>query len=281
MQLPPPGARRQGQGGDPRGRRDADGVQHDRDLGRDHDGHRGDEGVAGQPRGDCRLDRAGRLRSGVRCGDRDQCLRQDDPRHRDGAGPPEPAEPDALRRLDLPRALQRSEHHHPGGVRGDRRARRRPDHRRGADRDRGGCVARLRRLWRPVHRQHDGDGVPGARDLAVFLGGSGRRPAQGRRCQGGRPPRHGCPQTRPDTQRHHHPRQPRERDRRDRVQRRLDQRRAPPARGRRGDRRRPRHRRFRPDQRAHAAAVRPQAERPVRRPGPVRGRRRPAGHEAG
>ena len=40
VQLPPPRARREGQGGHPRGRRHADGAQHDRDLRRDHDGHR-------------------------------------------------------------------------------------------------------------------------------------------------------------------------------------------------------------------------------------------------
>ena len=39
VQLPPARAGRQGQGGHPRRRRDADGVQHDRDLRRHHDGH--------------------------------------------------------------------------------------------------------------------------------------------------------------------------------------------------------------------------------------------------
>ena len=78
--------------------------------------------------------------------------------------------------------------HDPGGVRGGRRPRRRPDHRRRADRDRGRRVARRRRLRRPVHREHDGDGVRGARDLAGgLLEGPGHRPAQGRRGQGGRP----------------------------------------------------------------------------------------------
>ena len=40
VQLPPARARREGQGGHPRGRRHADGAQHDRDLRRHHDGHR-------------------------------------------------------------------------------------------------------------------------------------------------------------------------------------------------------------------------------------------------
>ena len=43
VQLPPARARRQGQGGHPRRRRHADGVQHDRDLRRHHDGHERDE----------------------------------------------------------------------------------------------------------------------------------------------------------------------------------------------------------------------------------------------
>ena len=66
----------------------------------------------------------------------------------------------------------------------------------------------------------------------------------------------------------------------DRLQRRLDQRRAAPAGDRQGDGRRAVDRRLRPDQRAHAAAVRPEAGRPVRRARPVRGRRRAAGAEA-
>ena len=69
-----------GQGGRARGGRDADGVQHDRDLRRDHDGHRGDEDLAGQPRGDRRLDRAHRARLPVRRRGRPLGLRQDDPR---------------------------------------------------------------------------------------------------------------------------------------------------------------------------------------------------------
>ena len=40
VQLPPPRPRRARQGGRARRRRHADGVQHDRDLRRDHDGHR-------------------------------------------------------------------------------------------------------------------------------------------------------------------------------------------------------------------------------------------------
>ena len=86
VQLPPAPARQEGQGGRARGRRHADGVQHRRGLGRDHDGHRGHEDLADQPRGDRRLDRAGGARPHVRRRDRAVGLRQDDPRLRDGAG---------------------------------------------------------------------------------------------------------------------------------------------------------------------------------------------------
>ena len=271
----------QGQGGDPRGRRHADGVQHDRDLGRDHDGHRGDEGVAGQPRGDRRLDRARRLRPRVRRGDRDQRLRQDDPGDGDGAVPAERPERDALRRLDLPGPLQGSADHDPGGVRGDRRPRRRPDHGRRADRDRGRRLARRGRLRRTVHREHDGDGVRGARDLAGGYSGvpatdphkvdvakeagrlvmdvlrRGQRPSDiitrdglenaiaAIACSGG------------STNGVLHLLAVANEIGRRAVDRRL-----------------------RPDQRAHPAAVRPEAERPVRRPRPVRRRRGPARPQA-
>ena len=52
--------------GHPGGRRHADGVQHDRGQRRRVDGHRGHEGVAHQPRGRRRLDRAGRPRPPAR-----------------------------------------------------------------------------------------------------------------------------------------------------------------------------------------------------------------------
>ena len=118
--------------GDQRRRRHADGVQHDRDLRRHHDGHLGHEDQPGQPRGDRRLDRARRPRPPVRRRGRALRLRQDDPRHRDGARAARPPEPDALRRLDPARPLQRQGRHDPGGLRGDRRPRRRQDHRGGA-----------------------------------------------------------------------------------------------------------------------------------------------------
>ena len=87
LQLPPARPRRARQRGRPRRRRHADGVQHRRRLRRGDDGHPGDEGLAGQPRGDRRLDRADGPRLPVRRDRRPLRLRQDDPRLRDGAGP--------------------------------------------------------------------------------------------------------------------------------------------------------------------------------------------------
>ena len=82
LQLPPAGARREGQGGHPRGRRNADGAQHDRDLRRDHDGNARDASLARQPRADRRFDRAGLRCPHVRRGDGDLRLRQDNSRPR-------------------------------------------------------------------------------------------------------------------------------------------------------------------------------------------------------
>ena len=113
--------------------------------------------------------------------------------------------------------------------------------RRRAARARAGRVAGRRRLRRPVHREHDGDGVRGARPLADGLGdGPGRlRRQEPRRGRGRRAdPRRA--RARPAPARHHHPRGARERDRRDRHQRRLDQRRPAPARARPRGRRRAR-----------------------------------------
>ena len=79
----------------------------------------------GLARGDRRLDRAGRQGPLLRRRRRAQRLRQDDPRHRDGARAPGPPERDALRRLDLARAPQRRGDHDHAGLRGGRRPRRR------------------------------------------------------------------------------------------------------------------------------------------------------------
>ena len=95
----------QGQGGHPRGRRHADGVQHDRDLRRHHDGHERDEDEPRLPRGDRRL--ASSWSPAATCSTRVVALsrlRQDDPRRRDGARAPQHPRRHALRRLDHARA---------------------------------------------------------------------------------------------------------------------------------------------------------------------------------
>ena len=55
-----------------------------------------------------------------------------------------------------PGAFHGPRRHHPGRVRGRRRARGRPHERRGPARHRGPRLPGLRRLRRPVHREHDG-----------------------------------------------------------------------------------------------------------------------------
>ena len=109
VQLPPARARREGQGGHPRGRRHADGVQHDRHLRRHHDGHRGDEDLARLAArsiaDSIELVARGHLFDARR---RAGGLRQDDPRRRDGAGAARRPRRDALRRLDRARPLSRA-----------------------------------------------------------------------------------------------------------------------------------------------------------------------------
>ena len=163
------------QGGRARRRRHADGVQHGRDLGRDHDGDQGDEDLARQPRGDRRLDRADGARLPVRRRRGARRLRQDDPRSGDGAGAARHPVGAALRRLDRSRALARQGRDDRRRVRGDRRPRRGQHVRRGAALARGRRQPRRRRLRRPVHREHDGLRVRGARDLARRRGDGARR----------------------------------------------------------------------------------------------------------
>ena len=144
-------------------------------------GMRGHARLAGQPRGHRRFDRAGRARQPVRRAGRAGRLRQDHPGRGDGAGAPRHPRPGALRRLDRAGPLARPRRHDPGRVRGGRRARRRHDDRRRARRARAPGLPGRRRLRRPVHRQHDGDRVRGARHLAVRQ----RQRAGRRRRQGG------------------------------------------------------------------------------------------------
>ena len=186
---------------------------------------------------------------------------------------------DALRRLDPARPLQGPRRHDPGGLRGGRRARRRQDDRRGAARARGRRLPRRRRVRRPVHRQHDGDGLRGARHLA--RSGSAMVPAEdggegrGRRA---RPASSSWTCSRRGQR-------PSDIITREALENAIA---AVATSG--GSTNGVLHllavareagvelddRRLRRDQRAHAAAVRPQARRPLRRGRPLRGRRRAA-----
>ena len=159
MQLQPAAPGRARQGRHPRGRRHADGVQHDLGERRRVDGDRGHEGLADQPRGRRRLDRAGRPRPPARWRGLPGRLRQDDPGRRDGARPARPARRDPLQRHDLSGHVQGpAERDRRHGLRGDRGVSGREDHARRAVRDRAGRLPGPRRVRRPVHRQHDVDG---------------------------------------------------------------------------------------------------------------------------
>ena len=155
LQLPPAPPLGQGERRHSRRRRHADGVQHHRHLRRRDHGHRGHEGVAGEPRGDCRLHRTGLPRTALRRRGLHRRLRQDDPRRRHGARAHEPARPRALRRNDCRRQIQRQRRNHSGCVRGRRRECRRQDERRRSAGARKRSVSRSRRMRRPVHREHD------------------------------------------------------------------------------------------------------------------------------
>ena len=175
MQLPPPRSRRAHQGRRAGGRRDTDGVQHHRDLRRDHDGHGWNEELARLARGDRRLHRADSARLPVRRPRRPLGVRQDDPRLRHGPRAPGHSIGDALRRLDRAWPLQGPRRDDPRRLRGDRRPQRGHDDRGGADRARRRGESRRRRLRSPVHREHDGLRIRGARHLARRLGdGPGR-----------------------------------------------------------------------------------------------------------
>ena len=93
----------------------------------------------------------------------------------------------ALARLDVPGLMLyggsimpgnfRGKRDDPGGVRGGRRLRRRPDHRERAARAGGRGLPRRRRLRWSVHRQHD---VDGGRDAGDLADGAERHPGRRR-----------------------------------------------------------------------------------------------------
>ena len=221
-----------------------------------------------EPRGDRRLDRARLRRAHVRRGDRDLRLRQDDPRHGDGAVPAQRPERDAVRRLDHAGPLPRRAGDDPGGVRGGRQARRR-------DRSPTRSSPSSRRSRRPAPARAAGSSPPTRWRWRSRCSGS-RRPASrwSRRpipdkaevAAERRQARDRRARARTAAQRDHHPGGARERDRGDRLA----------AAGSTNGvlhllavasevGRRAHDRRLRPDQRAHAAAVRPEARRAVRR----------------
>ena len=208
-----------------------------------------------------------------------QRLRQDDPRHRDGARAARRPEPDALRRLDpagpLPAATTSRSRT------SSRRSARTPPARM-TDEE----LAELEAVASPGAGACGGQftantmamALRDARDLAdrrlADVPAAGRRTRPRSRARAGRARRWTCcaaASARATII---------TRDGLENAiaavaaQRRLDQRRAAPARDRPRGRRRARDRRLRHDQRAHAAAVRPQARRALRRGRPVRGRRR-------
>ncbi len=176
-------------------------------------------------------------------------LRQDDPRRGDGAGPPERALGDALRRVDRSGALAREGRDDPGRLRGDRRPRGGQHVRRGAAGARGLREPGRRSLRRPVHREHDGVRVRGDGHLADGLrdGAGDERRQGGGRARGGQAGGQG-PQRRPAVPSKIITAESIENAIALRVRlRRLDQRRPPPARGRARGRDRHGHRRLRAD----------------------------------
>ena len=167
-------------------------------------------------------------------------LRQEHPGDADGRRPPRPAERVRLQRLDHAGRPQRHGARHHQRVRGRRRVRAGQDHRGRARRDRAQGVPGRGRVRRHVHGQHDELDRRGDRDVAAR-----HRVAAGRRS----PPRGrcACAPARPSsnmlrlgiTPRHDHDQAGvRERDRGHVGARRLDQRRAAPARDRQRGRRR-------------------------------------------
>ncbi len=149
----------------------------------------------------------------------------------------------------LPGTYRGARRHDPGRVRGGRGARQGHDRRRGAARHRARGLPDDRLVRRHVHGEHDGGG---GEAIGMSLPGSasparGRLPPRGGRARvrhrGCEAPRGGDP-----APRRHDEGRLRERDRRRDGARRLDERRAAPARDRARGPRRPGARRLRPDQ---------------------------------
>ena len=187
---------------------------------------------------------------------------------------------DPLQRHDLPGRLQGPAERHRGhGVRGHRRLSGRQDQPRRAVRGRERRLSRGGRVWRPVHRQHDGDGHGVHRLSPAGLNGiPAEDPAKDEAArQSGelvmdlvrRDVRPSAFVTRAVA---------RERHRLHRGDRRFDQRRPPPP-GHRARVRHPaRHRRVRSDRRPDPDRRRHATGRPLHGDRHVRGGRRRSGH---
>ena len=136
--------------------------------------------------------------------------------------------------------------------------------RRSADRRKPGLSGRGR-VRRTVHREHDVDGRRVPRHLGDGIQRrAGARSREAARRPRGRRARDGSAEAQRAAAADHHARCDRERDRIGRRDRRIDQRRAAPARDRARGGRRAEHRRLRSHQRESAAAGRPEAERALR-----------------
>ena len=231
----------------PRSGRHAGRVQHDRGLRRRLDGNRRDARVTRLARDDRGLDRARRARPSARRPRVPRRLRQDDPRRSDGARAARPAGARALQRLDRAGSLPRPRRDDPGRLRGGRRRRRRNDEQRRRARARGRRLPGGRRVRRAVHREHDGDRgrVPRHQPRRPERR-AGDRPGEARGRVRGRPDRDAARPRRHAALAGDHARRDRECDCRDRGDRRLDERRAAPARDRVRARHRPDDRRVRP-----------------------------------
>ena len=150
----------QGEGRRPRSRRHADGVQHRRGVGRHHDGRRRH----------ARLARSAARSSPTRSSWWSRGHHLDAVVLLCGCDKTIPGTLMALARLNLPGVVLYGGSIAPGTFEGHdvtiqdvfeggRRARGRHDDRRAAARPRGSRLPGRRRLRRPVHRQHDGDGL--------------------------------------------------------------------------------------------------------------------------
>ena len=237
-----------------RGRRHAARVLHHHRDRRHRHGPPGHEVVARLARGDRRFDRAHHARPLLRRHGRPRRLRQVAARRDDGDAAPQRAGGVHVRRLDPARQVQGQGRDGGRRVRGRRPALRRQDVGRGPARARVRRLSGRRRLRRPVHRQHHGDGVGGDRAGAAGVGGRAGALREPRRVRAGERQGGDAPAgRRHPPARHRHPQGLRERGDHRCGDRRLDQRRPASA----GHGARVRHR-VRPDgRRAPSSSARP------------------------